>query len=111
MNHTPNELDIDTESRHLWRGQWEPAESMPPEVISPGTSAVWHCKASRFGQGVEGSVTYRVAGEVPHDKVRFAWKNRYFGSNHYDAQTTRDGYVVDVQGGDGDNAIVGFVFR
>lgn len=110
LNHSDEELDLDTESVHLWHGQWAPAESMPPEVIQPRESVLWYCKATGLGRGIEGSVTYRMAGPVPHDKVRFQWKNRYFGPNFYGGQTTRDGYTVHAKGGQGGDSVVVFVF-
>jgi hypothetical protein len=109
LNHTDEELDLDLESRRLLRGQWEPPQSLPPDMIRPRESALWHCKATGLGQGIDGSVTYRMAGAVPHDKVRFCWKSRYFGPNQYDTAATRDGCVVNVMGGEGDHAVVVFV--
>lgn len=109
LNQTGDELALDADSRRLSRGQWEPAESMPPEVVPPGSSAMWHCKSTGIGHGIDGSVTYRVAAGVPHDKVRVCWKNRYFGPNQYDSESTRDSHVIEVQGGMGSNAVVVFV--
>jgi len=70
---------------------------------------MWHCGSTGLGKGIDGSVTYHVAGRTPHDKVRFCWKNRYFGPNHYDTTATSEGHVIDVQGGMGSNAVVVFV--
>ncbi|KAH6645852.1 hypothetical protein BKA67DRAFT_87911 [Truncatella angustata] len=110
LNHTEDGLDLDPESRHLYCGQWEPSTSLPPQSIRPRESVLWQCKSTGIGRGVEGSVTYRMSGAVPHDKVRFCWKIRYFGLNHYEAAVTRDGYGVRVLGGEGDHAVVVFVF-
>ena len=109
LNQTKDELALDADTRRLSRGQWDEVESMPPEVVGPGSSAMWHCKSTGIGHGIDGSVTYRVAAGIPHDKVRVCWKNRYFGPNQYDSESTRDSHVIEVQGGTGSNAVVIFV--
>ncbi|RYP72584.1 hypothetical protein DL771_004079 [Monosporascus sp. 5C6A] len=110
VNRSSHQLDLDPELTQLWRGKWDAAGSLAPEVIKPGESVLWRCKSARAAQGIEGSVTYHFAGHPPHDKVRFTWKNRYFGPNKYEAQTTREGYKIDVEGGKGAHAVVVFVF-
>ena len=109
LNHTQDELDLDAQSRRLSQGIWETVESVPPDVIVPGGSASWRCKSSGITQGIDGSVTYTVRGQVPHDKVRFCWKNRYFGPNFYDTSATRKSHVINVQGGSGAKTVVVFV--
>jgi hypothetical protein len=78
-------------------------------MIRPGESVLWRCKSTGVAKGIEGSVTFHMSGHPPHDKVRFTWKNRYFGPNAYYAQTTRDGYKIEVEGGEGARAVVVFV--
>ncbi|KAL2130388.1 hypothetical protein VTI74DRAFT_6533 [Chaetomium olivicolor] len=104
-------LELDTDSVQLWRGKWEEgvAGSAVPQVIRPGESVLWRCKSTGVAQGIEGSVTFRIAGHPPHDKVRFTWKNRYFGPNAYNAQSTREGYKIEVEGGEGARAVVVFL--
>ena len=81
-----------------------------PEAIMPGGSVLLRCRSTGFARGVEGSVTCRLAGHAPHDSVRFAWKSRCFLPNVYSAQTSREGYKIEVEGAGGARAVVAFVF-
>ncbi len=108
VNYTTEALEIDSETTQLWRGKWG-SDSAVPEVIKPGGSVMWRCLSARVGQGIEGSVTYHFAGQVPHDRVRCTWKNRYFGPNKYSAETSREGCNIVVEGGQGRDAFVAFV--
>ncbi|KAK4167823.1 hypothetical protein QBC43DRAFT_285137 [Cladorrhinum sp. PSN259] len=111
VNQSPELLELDTGTVELWRGQWEERtpESVVPQAIRPGESVLWRCRSTGVAQGIEGSATFRIAGHPPHDRVRFAWKNRYFGPNAYKAQSTREGYKIEVEGGEGPRAVVVFV--
>jgi hypothetical protein len=111
VNQSHDQLELDSGCTQLWRGKWEDEVpgSVVPEMIRPGESVIWRCKSTGVAKGIEGSVTFHMAGHPPHDKVRFTWKNRYFGPNAYNAQTTRDGYKIDVEGGEGARAVVVFV--
>jgi hypothetical protein len=104
-------LELDTDSAKLWRGKWveNVNGAAVPQLIKPGESVLWRCKSTGVAQGIEGSVTFHIAGPPPHDRIRFTWKNRYFGPNVYNVQTTRDGYKTEVEGGDGARAVVVFV--
>ncbi|KAH6838404.1 hypothetical protein B0I37DRAFT_244257 [Chaetomium sp. MPI-CAGE-AT-0009] len=105
VNDTKEQLELESDTTRLSRGKWR-QDSMIPAVIPPGGSARWHCSSAHVAQGLEGAVTYRFAGEVPHDRVKFVWKNRYFGPNKYAATTSRDGCKLLVEGGDGPEALV-----
>ena len=83
---------------------------MVPEVIKPGGSLLLRCKSTGVARGIEGSVTCRLAGHAPHDSVRFTWKSRYVCSSAYTAETSREGYTIDVDAGGGADAVVVFVF-
>lgn len=109
LNLTNDSLRLDTDSVRLYRGNWAPSGLTPPDTIQAGGSAIWQCRASGVGSGVVGSAVYTFEGQVPHDKVRFTWKIRYFGPNKYNPVTTREGYIVRVLGGEGDHATVVFV--
>jgi len=111
VNHSAEMLELDLDSAKLWRGKWEEDAAKPvvPEAIRPGESVLWRCKSTGLAQGIDGSVTFHIAGPPPHDKVRFTWKNRYFGPNAYKAQTTREGYKIEMEGGEGARAVVVFV--
>lgn len=109
LNQTGDELDLDEQSRRLSQGAWTTDDSVAPEVIAPGGSAVWLCKSSGASRGIDGSVIYTVRGQAPHDKIRFCWKNRYFGPNFYDATATRKTHVINIHGGSGAKAVVVFV--
>lgn len=107
-NYTPDRLEIESESMQLCRGTW--SEDLPElGVIKPGGSVLWRCRSAHIGQGIEGFVTYRFAGQPPHDRVKFTWKNRYFGPNKYGGETSREGYKIVVEGGQGSEAFVAFV--
>jgi hypothetical protein len=112
LNHTPNQLELDPESAQLRRGKWEEIveQAAIPEAISPGGSLLLRCQSKGFARAVEGSVTCRLAGHAPHDSVRFTWKSRFLGGSAYTAQTSREGYTVDVDAGGGAKAVVVFVF-
>lgn len=105
VNETTERLELDSSTTSLMRGKWG-SESAIPAVIPPGASALWRCSSAHVAQGLEGAATYRFAGEAPHDRVQFVWKNRYFGPNKYDAATSRDGCKLLVEGGDGPQALV-----
>lgn len=111
VNHSEEMLELDTDSVKLWRGKWsgEVAGSVVSPAIRPGESVLWRCQSTGVAKGIDGSVTFRIAGPPPHDRVRFTWKNRYFGPNAYHAQTTREGYKIEVEGGQGARAVVVFV--
>ncbi|KAK5658987.1 hypothetical protein OQA88_1073 [Cercophora sp. LCS_1] len=110
INDTPDQLELDSQSAQLKQGEW--GDDTPGQaVIKPGGSAMMNCRSAGIGRGAEGSVMYRFAGQPPHDRVKFSWKNRYFGPNVYDGETSREGYRVAVQGGDGADAIVAFILR
>jgi hypothetical protein len=105
VNDTKEQLELDSNTTNLSRGKWGQG-SVIPAVIPPGGSALWRCSSAHVAQGLEGAVTYRFAGDTSHDRVQFAWKNRYFGPNKYDAATSRDGCKLLVEGGDGAEALV-----
>ena len=105
VNDTKEQLELDSDTTRLSRGKWG-RDSMIPAVIPPGGSALWRCSSAHVAQGLKGAVTYRFGGKPPHDRVRFAWKNRYFGPNKYDAVTSRDGCKLLVEGGVGAEALV-----
>lgn len=94
----------------LLQGQWNPTGLTPPEIIQQRGSGMWYCKSGGLGRGIEGSAVYRMAGHVPHDKVQFKWKTRYFGPNVYGGTATREGYTVNAKGGEGSDPVVIFVF-
>jgi hypothetical protein len=94
------------------RGEWEEVEPPVPEVIrASGGSALFRCKSTGVAHGIEGSVTYRLAGHPPHHRVRFSWKNRYIGPNTYNAKVSHEEYRIEVEGGGGSHAVVVFIFR
>ncbi|KAB5549413.1 hypothetical protein GE09DRAFT_1288073 [Coniochaeta sp. 2T2.1] len=107
-NFTDEQLELDKESTHLSRGAWS-QDTTTPTVIKPGGSVLWRCRSYSVGQGIEGSVTYHFAGEIPHDKARFTWKSRVFGPNKYDAVTSRKECKIAVEGGGGVHACVAFI--
>ncbi len=80
-------------------------------MIAPGGSLLLRCQSTGVARGVQGCVTCRLAGHAPHDSVQFAWTSRYICPNAFAAQTSRDGYTVDVESGGGATAVVLFVFR
>ena len=111
VNQSHEMLELETGTVELWRGRWEDGnqETAMPQAIRPGESDLWRCKSAGVAKGIEGSATFRIAGHPPHDRVRFAWKNRYFGPNAYNAESTREGYDIAVEGGEGPRAVVVFV--
>ncbi|KAH6645610.1 hypothetical protein BKA67DRAFT_119739, partial [Truncatella angustata] len=96
LNHTKDGLDLDPESNTSTVDSGSPQTLYHLSRSAPEESVLWHCKSTGMRRGVDGSVTYRMSGAVPHDKVRFCWKIRYFGINHYETAATRDGYIVRV---------------
>lgn len=58
LNHTNEELKLESEPR-LEHGEWMDApESQPPWEIRAGESGMWRCKSRHIGTGIAGSVTY-----------------------------------------------------
>ena len=111
LNHSPSGLELDPESTQLRKGELKyGADSQVPGVIPPGGFIVIRCKSAGFPPGIEGAVTCRLEGHAPHDSVRFTWKSRYVLPNVYKAETSREGYTVEVEGGGGTRAVVLFVF-
>lgn len=117
LNHTKDELILDSGSAHLaGKGLLAPADPktapvLSPAGIQPGESVIWRCNSTGIGRGIRGSVVYRLAGsEPPHHRVRFNWKTRTLGPNQYSAKTSDDNYHVEIKGGEGDPAVVVFIF-
>jgi hypothetical protein len=112
LNDSPTQLELDPESAQLRRGKWQQdlEQAGLPDAIAPGGSVLLRCQSKGVGRSIRGSVTCRLAGHAPHDSVRFAWRSRYFGRSTYTAQTSREGYTVDVDAGGGASAVVVFVF-
>ncbi len=111
LNQSPSQLELDPESTQLWRGELKDGvDTEVPGVIPSGGFIVIRCKSTGFPQCIEGAVTCRIEGHAPHDSVRFIWKSRYFLRDVYKAETSREGFTVDVEGGGGARAVVLFVF-
>jgi len=79
-------------------------------VIAPGGSLLLRCQSTGVARGIEGSVTCRLAGHAPHDSARFSWTSRFIFPNAFAAQTSREGYTIDVESGGGADAVVLFEF-
>ncbi|KAK4236269.1 hypothetical protein C8A03DRAFT_35835 [Achaetomium macrosporum] len=112
VNHSSELLELDTDSVQLWRGKWEEevaGRAPVAQAIRPGESVLWRCKSTGIAQGIVGSATFHITGHPPHDRVRFTWKNRFFGPNAYNAQCTREGFKIKVEGGEGASAVVVFI--
>ncbi len=111
LNQSPSQLELDPESTKLRRGKLKDGdESEVPDVIPPGGHIVLRCKSTGFPHSIEGSMTCRLEGHAPHDSVRFTWRSCYLLPNAYNAETSREGYKVEVEGGGGARAVVLFVF-
>ncbi|KAJ9419353.1 hypothetical protein FOXG_07242 [Fusarium oxysporum f. sp. lycopersici 4287] len=84
LNHTNEELNLESESPRLGHGEWmDTPESQPPQEIRAGESGMWRCNSCHIGTGIEGSVTYRIAGYGTNNRVNLTWNVHYVGPNKF----------------------------
>ncbi|KAM7187807.1 hypothetical protein V8F33_011022 [Rhypophila sp. PSN 637] len=84
-----------------------------PDFIYPGQKGRWMLESDGFMTGAEGWMNWRIENNGDA-KVKLEYNNPFSGSNDYSQKVTGDGsdkYVVDREGGGGDNAKVVFTVR
>ncbi|CZR40523.1 uncharacterized protein FPRO_05423 [Fusarium proliferatum ET1] len=111
LNHTNEELTAEPEWPHLNRGNWTKSPDLqPPQTILTGETGMLRCKSSHIGEGIDGSITYRIIRFEGRNELAFMWSVPYVGANKFDACCAVSDFTVEVLGGRGKEAVVVFLF-